>query len=444
MVGSRGGSGPPGSPSAPSTSVPGARATYTLDPNPNDIYGSWAAQVAGDWSPVARTRSTPCWPARNGRCRSGRGGGRGSGAVHGRSRCAPPRRSAAWVRAEQARVHRRPWQHPGALVQGPPGTGKSYSTAFALFARRERWRPTRTSAPSSPARPMRRPTSSWRTWSRCGDAARVRRLAARDLRLFRSALLDVPCSASVRAASPAGVIALPKDNEREAGTPKAIEFLEASRWCVVAAPGGTYGMIKERWPKELFGHHLADCLVLDEASQMNLPEAVMAALPLAGRPAGGRRRPSQMPPIVKHDWASEPRRTFQEFRSYESLFAALCLDANGEIRGELPSPRRHGGVPAAGGLRAGRDQVPLQSARGARGPPGRRRLSGRGAGAGAPAGGRRPRRSREPGAQPVRATVDRPILELLTGRSRGLRLDVGGLGWWCRTGRSGRICRFQP
>jgi hypothetical protein len=121
------------------------------------------------------------------------------------------------------------------------------------------------------------------------------------------------------------VIPLPKDAEREPGTAKAIEAIEASRWGVVAAtPGGIYGLIKERWPKELFGHHLAGCLVLDEASQMNLPEAVMAALPLApdGRlvVVGDHR---QMPPIVKHDWASEPRRTFQEFRSYESLFTAL-------------------------------------------------------------------------------------------------------------------------
>jgi superfamily I DNA and/or RNA helicase len=124
---------------------------------------------------------------------------------------------------------------------------------------------------------------------------------------------------------PTGMIPLPKDAEREPGAPKAIESIEASRWGVVAAsPGGIYGLIKDRWPKELFGHHVADCLVLDEASQMNLPEAVMAALPLApdGRlvVVGDHR---QMPPIVKHDWASEPRRTFQEFRSYESLFTAL-------------------------------------------------------------------------------------------------------------------------
>lgn len=50
----------------------------------------------------------------------------------------------------------------------------------------------------------------------------------------------------------------------------------------------------------------------------------MAALPLKDGAqvivVGDHR---QMPPIVKHDWAGEPRRTFQEFRTYESLFRTL-------------------------------------------------------------------------------------------------------------------------
>jgi superfamily I DNA and/or RNA helicase len=67
-----------------------------------------------------------------------------------------------------------------------------------------------------------------------------------------------------------------------------------------------------------------DCLVLDEASQMNLPEAAMASLPL--RRDGqfivvGDHR--QMPPIVKHDWDRELRRTFQQYRVYDSLFDTL-------------------------------------------------------------------------------------------------------------------------
>jgi superfamily I DNA and/or RNA helicase len=74
----------------------------------------------------------------------------------------------------------------------------------------------------------------------------------------------------------------------------------------------------------VFGHHFCDLLVLDEASQMNLPEAATAALPLkpdAPLVVVGDRR--QMPPIVKHDWANERRRTFQQYRAYESLFATL-------------------------------------------------------------------------------------------------------------------------
>src|SRR5262249_12105279 len=96
-------------------------------------------------------------------------------------------------------------------------------------------------------------------------------------------------------------------------------------WAVVAVtPGGTYGMLKRKWPKNVFGHGLCDLLVLDEASQMSLPEAAMAALPLkADAPlmvVGDHRR---MPPIVKHDWEREGRPTFGKYQVYESLFDTL-------------------------------------------------------------------------------------------------------------------------
>jgi predicted transcriptional regulator len=96
-------------------------------------------------------------------------------------------------------------------------------------------------------------------------------------------------------------------------------------WAIVGVtPGGTYGMLKRKWSKCVFGHELCDLLVLDEASQMNLPEAVMAALPMkADAPlivVGDHR---QMPPIVKHDWDRETRRTFRQYQVYESLFDTL-------------------------------------------------------------------------------------------------------------------------
>jgi hypothetical protein len=79
-------------------------------------------------------------------------------------------------------------------------------------------------------------------------------------------------------------------------------------------------MLKKKWSKCVFGHELCDLLVLDEASQMNLPEAVMAALPLkADAPVVVVGDHRQMPPIVKHDWDAEARRTFRQFQVYETL-----------------------------------------------------------------------------------------------------------------------------
>src|SRR5690606_40846849 len=101
--------------------------------------------------------------------------------------------------------------------------------------------------------------------------------------------------------------------------------LAGERWCVAAAtPGAVYRLVSKRWGSQsLFGHDLFTCLVLDEASQMSLPEAAMAALPLA--PDGqlivvGDHR--QLPPIVDHSRDTEPRRHFQERRTYQPRLPA--------------------------------------------------------------------------------------------------------------------------
>ncbi len=303
---------------------------YTLDPDPSNIYAFWSAKIAEGlvaggqntlYALLARAgRQAPLWPeegaAGQTRFLAGLDALHAVGVLHGFE---PSKREFIGG-------------HGGAsvlLVQGPPGTGKSYSTAFALFARMQ-------GAMAA--------NRDFRAFVSCKTHAatnvllenlvavqgRLRDFAATQPEIFGTyfdpRLLDVSLfRLRPRGEVPEGVIALPKDEERAPGAPKAIDAIQAARWGVIAAtPGGTYGLIKDRWPKEMFGHALADCLVLDEASQMNLPEAAMAALPLA--PDGtlvvvGDHR--QMPPIVKHDWTGEPRRTFQEFRSYESLFLAL-------------------------------------------------------------------------------------------------------------------------
>ncbi|MEA2597602.1 MAG: hypothetical protein QOF01_4071, partial [Thermomicrobiales bacterium] len=216
---------------------------------------------------------------------------------------------------------------PVLLVQGPPGTGKSYTTAFALLARLQG---------AMAAGTDFRIFVSCKTHSATDVLLRnivevkdkLQILANRhpgivrdliDERLFEVPLFRV----KPRGDAPYGTIAL--ETKAKKGEARPIDRVLGNQWTIVAAtPGGTYSLVKDRWNGELFGHFFCDCLVLDEASQMNLPEAIMAALPLMpnGRlvVVGDHR---QMPPIVKHDWLGEPRRTFQEFKSYASLFAAL-------------------------------------------------------------------------------------------------------------------------
>ncbi len=218
---------------------------------------------------------------------------------------------------------------PLLLVQGPPGTGKSYATAFAIFARLQ-------GAMAA--------DRDFRVFLSCHTHAatdvllhKVRQVhemlrgwALSHPDIFAAymdeQLLRVPLFRSQpKERQPEGVTVLPKDRDRNPGAPTAVEALTAARWVVVGAgPAGIRGLLKDTWSKDIFGHEICDCLVLDEASQMNLPEAAMAALPL--KPDGqlivvGDHR--QMPPIVAHDWSTEPRRTFKEFRTYESLFSAL-------------------------------------------------------------------------------------------------------------------------
>jgi superfamily I DNA and/or RNA helicase len=173
---------------------------------------------------------------------------------------------------------------PTLLVQGPPGTGKSYATAFALFARLQ--------GAMAAGRDLR-------VFVSCKTHAAtdvllhnvlyvqgmLRELAEVQPGIVRTYIDERLLGLSLfrvrpKEAQPAGVTVLPKDEERASGAPTAIDALTSSCWCVVAAtPAGVRSLLKDTW-KDIFGHELCDLLVLDEASQMNLAEAAMAALPL--------------------------------------------------------------------------------------------------------------------------------------------------------------------
>jgi len=312
---------------------------YTLDPNPNDIYSFWMAKVAeglvaleagrdSDACPLPhtlyervakRTGSDTDWPeaAADGQARflEGLQALERFGALHD-------------FEAAKRDYIGRHGGDPLLLVQGPPGTGKSYCTAFAVLARLQG---------AFAAGIDLRAFLSCKTHSATDvllDAIVEVQGLLKGMKkhhpaiweqYFDSRILDVPLlRLGARKGWPEPVVSLTK--ERAPGAPVWADAVIAHRRCIVAtAPGGIYSAIKDKWKAtDLFGHYFCDLLILDEASQMSLPEAMMAALPLK---PGGRLvvvgDPRQMPPIVKHDWEMEPRRTFQEYEAYASLFQGL-------------------------------------------------------------------------------------------------------------------------
>ena len=212
------------------------------------------------------------------------------------------------------------------LVQGPPGTGKSYATAFAILARMQG---------AMAANKKFRLVCGCKTHAATDvlleniqevqeklKGVRSNSTVLFD-RYFDARILEIPrFRLSPREECKAGE-ALPRKRDLEAGQILSQKRIDAENWCVVATtPGGVYGAQKDG--AGLWGEKWCDCLVLDEASQMNLPEAMMMGLPLRGDGqiivVGDHR---QMPPIVKNDWETEMRRTFTQFKAFASLFDTL-------------------------------------------------------------------------------------------------------------------------
>jgi hypothetical protein len=217
---------------------------------------------------------------------------------------------------------------PTTLVQGPPGTGKSYTTAFAIWSRMQ--------GALAAGLPLR---VSLTCKTHAATDVLLRNVAdvQDDLRRFRSRkpelfhrffderILDVPCYRfEGKESPPSGVRSIwRKGHAGMEGRKAADALMEQSHLVVAATPGGIWTLVSERW-SNFWAKRFLNLTVLDEASQMSLPEAIMATLPLEidGQliVVGDHR---QMPPIVQHDWANEARRTFKEYAAFESLYLAL-------------------------------------------------------------------------------------------------------------------------
>jgi len=207
--------------------------------------------------------------------------------------------------------------HAAALlgVQGPPGSGKTATLGWAVLARlfAQDTRPLRVAVCAR--------THKATILVLAGIADKLQRLAGtpEGRALGRVAVYKV--GGDLADPLPPGVRAL----DAFAGTGLLSDDLAAPLLVLGGTPGGLATLLRRQaggtldWTRKWF--HL---LVIDEASQMSLPEAVLAGAFL--RPDGqvlvvGDHR--QLPPILAHPWQQERGRATLAHAPHRSLFESL-------------------------------------------------------------------------------------------------------------------------
>jgi hypothetical protein len=216
----------------------------------------------------------------------------------------------------QARVIAECVSDPIVLVQGPPGTGKTHTLAWAILAR--------TYAAASAGRMFHvLVTAMTHTAVEVVLRSLADKLAALDqdpatqhiaeaidgIRLFKEVSTEDQYV-------PEGSEAIDRDD--------LLECLEHELAVVAAVPSGVHRLLQgTRKPINWEWKHF-DLLVIDEASQLSLPAAVLAGASLKADGQAivvGDHR--QMPPILAHAWEHEPRRGAQDTRIFASTFESL-------------------------------------------------------------------------------------------------------------------------
>ncbi|HKP73423.1 MAG TPA: AAA domain-containing protein, partial [Pyrinomonadaceae bacterium] len=214
------------------------------------------------------------------------------------------------------------------VLQGPPGTGKSHTLGFAVLAR--------ALALATPAKPFRVAVAAK---THAATSIALASIASRARQLLKSATDDprvaplerlkvAKISNDAGEALAEGVLRLFADgsDELRAGEQWAM-LLEEPLLVVGGTPGGIYNLVKKGsskgkaidWSQELF-----DLVIVDEASQMGIAEAMTAAAFLRADGqfiAIGDHR--QMPPILAHAWDRESRRDLKHARPHLSIFEYL-------------------------------------------------------------------------------------------------------------------------
>ncbi len=232
-----------------------------------------------------------------------------------------------------------PLNSPLRLVQGPPGTGKSHTLGWAVLTRLY----VALSQPKSPDEASTLETCRVIVSSQTHNAVEIvlESIAGKWQQLQAAAPTDerTQCFKEFQIFKAGGQ---PKPEQSAAG----IGFIDpwekdqikaaldgpATALVIGATPGNLYNLMKHYYglgrrgkgkvAEPLFWQHqFFDLLVLDEASQMNLPHAVLAAgwlKPAAPVLIVGDHR--QLAPILAHGWEHEEHLPTVHARPYRSVF----------------------------------------------------------------------------------------------------------------------------
>lgn len=229
------------------------------------------------------------------------------------------------------------------LVQGPPGTGKSYTLAWAILAHM--------AEAAVKGRPCRVAVVC-KTHNAINVELRALAEAVQALGGFALPQLGGPALRGIEVykvvndvADPVPTGVQPLDAYKEQDVLET--YFQKKLVVVGATSGGIYNLMKYRplggrgvdWSEKTF-----DLVVIDEASQMSLPEGVLACAFL--KPEGkvlvvGDHR--QMPPIIAHPWKDEQKRSVMQARPHVSLFESL-LERNFPCIGLDESFRLHADI----------------------------------------------------------------------------------------------------
>lgn len=220
--------------------------------------------------------------------------------------------------AMQRRIIAEAVDSPVVLVQGPPGTGKSHTLGWAVLARllalpgeRHPRVAVVCAKTHNAVNIVLESIAKKRATLRAEAPDHPATQALRDLRLYKLGEADQAPPEGVRVLSPYQDAAL------------ALELKTRDLTVIGATPGQLYNFFRYTGGVNWAARHF-NLIVLDEASQMSLPEAVLASafLKSGGQilVAGDHR---QLPPILAHDWKEELRREVETFRPYRSIFDFL-------------------------------------------------------------------------------------------------------------------------